>query len=227
VEYEDDRPVRIDALVLEVLFDGNAVDLREAVKRLLIGADFQRLPVVVDGSTRLIINPEGPLLMGGPARNAGHTGRKQASDTYGGAARHGDGALSGKDPTRLDRAAAYASRHVATNVVAAGLATECEVMLSYSVGEVQPTTVYARTFGRGRISNERLSEIIREVFDLRPGAIGRRFRLWTLPAEHGGRFYRDLAVGGQVGRTDMDLPWEATDAVTDLQRAAGEAVISD
>jgi S-adenosylmethionine synthetase len=227
VEYEDDRPVRIDALVIEALFEGAAADLREAVKRLVIGAEFQRLPIVVDGSTRLIINPEGPLLMGGPARNAGHTGRKQASDTYGGAARHGDGALSGKDPTRLDRAAAYAARHAATNVVAAGLATECEVMLSYSVGEVQPTTVFARTFGRGRISNESLSNVIREVFDLRPGAIGRRFRLWTLPAEHGGRFYRDLAVGGQVGRTDMELPWEALDAVSDLRQMAGGAVTSE
>ena len=172
-------------------------------------------------ATRLILNAEGPFLVGGMARNAGHTGRKQSTDTYGGASRQGDGALSGKDPSRLDRSAAYAARHVASNVVASGLATECELMLSYAIGQAEPTTVFARTFGRGRLSNEQLSSIIREVFDLRPGAIAREFRLWTLPRERGGRFYRELAVGGQVGRTDLDLPWEALDATEALRDAAG------
>jgi S-adenosylmethionine synthetase len=221
VEYQDDRPARVDALVIQVQHRGDPADLHEAVRRLIVEPAFRDVPIDPDRSTRLSINPEGPLLVGGPARNAGHTGRKQACDTYGGAARHGDGALSGKDPTRLDRCAAYAARHAAANVVAAGLASECELMLSYAIGEAEPTTVFARTFGRGRLSNERLSEIIREVFDLRPGAIARRFRLWTLPRERGGRFYRELAVGGQVGRPDLDLPWEALDAVDPLTAAAG------
>lgn len=217
VEYDDDQPVRIDAVVIEVQFGGKDADLQEAVNEIIHGIALRAYSVTVDDATRILINPEGALVVAGPARNAGHTGRKQASDTYGGAARHGDGALSGKDPTRLDRAAAYAARHAASNVVAAGLARECELMLSYAVGEAQPTTVWARTFGRGEIPNERLSELVREVFDLRPGAIARRFRLWTLPREHGGRFYRDLAVGGQVGRTDLSLPWEALDAVSTLR----------
>lgn len=221
VEYEDDHPFRVDTVVIEAQFSGKAADLHEAVQEILGGISAHGYATVIDRETRLIINPEGALLVGGPARNAGHTGRKQASDTYGGAARHGDGALSGKDPTRLDRLAAYAARHAASNIVAAGLARECELMLSYAVGETQPTTVWARTFGRGDLSNERLSEIVREVFDLRPGAIAERFRLWTLPRERGGRFYRELSVGGQVGRTDLDLPWEQLDAVEQLRAAAG------
>ncbi len=219
VEYQDDRPARVDALVIQVLYRGQPADLQDAVSKLVMPAVFEHAPIGTDRATRVIVNAEGPA--GGPARNAGHTGRKQTSDTYGGAARQGDGALSGKDPTRLDRCAAYAARHAASNVVAAGLASECELMLSYAIGEVQPTTVFARTFGRGRVSNERLSEIIREVFDLRPGAIARRFRLWTLPQERGGRFYQQLAVGGQLGRTDLDLPWEQLDAVDALANAAG------
>lgn len=217
IQYEDDAPARVDALVFQVQHRGDPADLREAIQKRVVAQVFQSQPIAPDTRTRLIVNAEGPLLVGGPARNAGHTGRKQAVDTYGGAARQGDGALSGKDPTRLDRCAAYAARHAANNVVAAGLATECEVMLSYAIGQAAPTTVYARTFGRGRISNDLLSDLVRQVFDLRPAAIAQRFRLWTLPRERGGRFYRELAAGGQVGRTDLDLPWEATDAVEALQ----------
>ena len=220
VEYAGDLPVRIDALVMQLQYRGRPIDLREAVWELVVAPTFTDGAVGPDRATRLSINPEGPLGVGGPARSPGHTGRKQASDTYGSAARHGDGALSGKDPSRLDRCAAYAARHVASNVVAAGLATECEVMLSYAIGRAEPATVSARTFGRGQVPNERLSEIVREAFDLRPGAIARRFRLWTLPRERGGHFYRELATGGQVGRTDLDLPWEALDAVDVLHAAA-------
>jgi S-adenosylmethionine synthetase len=220
VEYGDDRPVRIDAIVLQVLHRGEPDQLREAVDALLLEPAFADQEIRPDPKTRIVLNAEGPLLIGGPARNAGHTGRKQVSDTYGGAARQGDGALSGKDPSRLDRCAAYAARHAATNVVAAGLATECELMLSYAIGEAEPTTVFARTFGRGTLPNERLSEIVREVFDFRPGAIARRLKLWTLPRERGGRFYRLLATGGQIGRPDLDLPWERTDAIDELRRAA-------
>lgn len=226
VEYEGDRPVRIDALVMQLQHRGDAVDLRDAVWRLVVEPTFNRARVGPDSATHLSLNPEGPLLVGGPARGPGHTGRKQASDTYGSAARHGDGALSGKDPSRLDRCAAYAARHVASNVVAAGLATECEVMLSYTLGRAEPATVYARTFGRGQLTNERLSELIRALFDLRPGAIGRRFRLWSLPRERGGHFYRELATGGQVGRTDLELPWEALDAVETLREAGGRTMPS-
>jgi S-adenosylmethionine synthetase len=219
VEYRDDRPVRIDAIVLQVLHRGKPADLREAVDSLVLEPVFADQEVRPDRQTRVVLNAEGPLALGGPARNAGHTGRKQVADTYGGAARHGDGALSGKDPSRLDRCAAYAARHAALNVVAAGLASECELMLSYAIGEAEPTTVYARTFGRGVPSNEQLSKMVRDVFDLRPGAIARRFKLWTLPRERGGRFYRLLATGGQVGRPDLDLPWERTDAAEALRRA--------
>ena len=223
VEYAGDRPARVDALVMQLQHRGDPTDLHDAVWRLVVEPTFDRAPVGPDTATRLSLNPEGPLLVGGPARGPGHTGRKQASDTYGSAARHGDGALSGKDPSRLDRCAAYAARHVASNVVAAGLATECEVMLSYTLGRAEPATVFARTFGRGQLSNERLSELIRQRFDLRPGAIGRRFRLWLLPRDRGGHFYRDLAAGGQVGRTDLDLPWEALDAVETLRQASPPA----
>jgi len=221
IEYEDDRPARIDALVFQILHRGEPSELREVIRSRVIAPTFAHQPIKPDASTRVIVNAEGPLLVGGIARNAGHTGRKQATDMYGGASRQGDGALSGKDPSRLDRSAAYAARHVASNIVASGLATECELMLSYAIGQAEPTTVFARTFGRGRLSNEQLSSIVREVFDLRPGAIARRFHLWTLPRERGGRFYRELAVGGQVGRTDLNLPWEALDATDALQRAAG------
>ena len=226
VEYDDDRPIRIDAVVIETQFSGKPADLHEAVRGVLEGFPALGYDIAVDAATRLLINPEGALIVAGPARNAGHTGRKQASDSYGGAARHGDGALSGKDPTRLDRLAAYAARHAATNIVAAGLARECELMLSYAVGEIHPTTVWARTFGRSDIPNDRLSQIVREVFDLRPGAIAEHFRLWTLPRERGGRFYRELSVGGQVGRIDLDLPWERLDAQDELKAAAGALVTS-
>jgi S-adenosylmethionine synthetase len=219
VEYEGDRPTRIDAVVLQLVHRGAPDDLRAALEPLVLDRVFANQEVRPDQATRVVLNAEGPLVIGGPARNAGHTGRKQAADMYGGAARQGDGALSGKDPSRLDRCAAYAARHAAANVVAAGLATECELMLSYASGEPEPTTVYARTFGRGTISNEQLSSTIREVFDFRPGAIARRFNLWNLPRERGGRFYRRLATGGQVGRPDLDLPWERTDAVDQLRRA--------
>jgi S-adenosylmethionine synthetase len=220
VEYDGDQPARVHSLVMQLQYRGKPTDLEDTLPRLVIEPTFQGAAIGPDRTTRLSINPEGPLVVGGPARSPGHTGRKQASDTYGSAARHGDGALSGKDPSRLDRCAAYAARHVASNVVAAGLATECELMLSYTLGQAEPATVYARTFGRGQLSNESLSRIVREVFDLWPGAIARRFRLWSLPRERGGHFYRELATGGQVGRTDLDLPWEALDAVEALREAA-------
>jgi S-adenosylmethionine synthetase len=220
VEYMDDRPARIDAVVIQVVYRGSQNTLRDAVQTLVLDPLFADQEVRPDARTRVIVNAEGSGNVAGPARNAGHTGRKQAADTYGGAARHGDGALSGKDPSRLDRCAAYAARHAATNVVAAGLASECELMLSYAIGEAEPTTVFARTFGRGTISNERLSSLLRETLDFRPVVIARRLGLWTLPRQRGGRFYRLLASGGQVGRPDLNLPWESTDVAERLRAAA-------
>jgi S-adenosylmethionine synthetase len=220
VEYVDDQPARIDAVVLQVVHRGSQSDLRAAVESLVLGPLFDGQAVRPDRQTRIVVNAEGSSGVAGPGGNVGHTGRKQAADTYGGAARHGDGALSGKDPSRLDRCAAYAARHAAANVVAAGLATECELMLSYAIGEAEPVTVYARTFGRGPLPNDRLSALVREQFDFRPAVIAKRFGLWTLPRQRGGRFYRLLASGGQVGRPDLDLPWDRLDHVEALRRAA-------
>ncbi|MHB0868270.1 MAG: methionine adenosyltransferase domain-containing protein [Chloroflexota bacterium] len=220
VEYEDGRPTRIDTIVVQLQHSGSPQDLAEGLQSLAFDPVFKGMPIAPDGSTRLLVNPGGPLEAAGPARDAGHTGRKNADDTYGGAARHGGHALSGKDPSRLDRSASYAARHAATNVVAAGLASECELMLSYAIGEARPTTVSARTQGTGLLQDERLSEIIAELFDLRPGVIEQQLRLRWLPRERGGRFYQRLAVGGQFGRTDLDAPWETLDAVDALRDAA-------
>lgn len=220
IEYADHQPIRIDTIVIQSQYLGDPRPLREELAALAIDPTFQTLKVAPDGATRIIVNPAGPFEAAGPARDAGLTGRKNADDTYGGAARHGGHALSGKDPGRLDRSASYAARHAAINVVAAGLAGECELMLSYSIGESRPTTVSARTFGTGVLPDERLSELIGELFDLRPGAIEKRLRLRLLPKERGGGFYRKLAAGGHFGRTELDPPWEKLDMAELLRRAA-------
>ncbi len=221
IEYADNRPARIDTIVVQLQYLGSPLELSDGLQKLAFAPSFKAIQMEPDAATRLIINPGGPLEAAGPARDAGHTGRKNADDTYGGAARHGGHALSGKDPSLLDRSASYAARHVAVNVVAAGLATECELMLSYAIGGSLPTTVSARTFGTGVLNDERLSEIISDVFDLRPAAIEQRLRLRWLPRERGGRFYQKLAAGGHFGRTDLDPPWEKRDAVNSLRAAAG------
>jgi S-adenosylmethionine synthetase len=223
IQYEDAQPVRIDAIIVQVQHRGKARELGDAVRQVVRQLERATLAAGPDRRTRIVVNAEGPWLVGGPARDAGHTGRKTQVDTYGGWARHGGSALSGKDPGRIDRAATYAARHAASNVVAAGLAAECELMLSYAIGQPEPTTVSVRTFGTGALPDAQLSAVVREVFDLRPAGIARRLRLWTLPKERGGRFYRELAVGGQVGRTDLDLPWEQLDAVSRVRAAAAAA----
>jgi S-adenosylmethionine synthetase len=220
VEYEDSRPTRIDTVVIQLQHRGDPRELTDGIRGTALDPVFDTLPVRPDANTRLIVNPAGPLEAAGPARDAGHTGRKNADDSYGGSARLGGHSLSGKDPGRLDRSASYAARHVATNVVAAGLATECELMLSYAIGQASPSTVFARTFGTGVVPDDRLSEIVTDVFDLRPGAIVKRLGLRLLPRERGGRFYQRLAVGGHFGRTDLDPPWEHTDCVDALRDAA-------
>lgn len=156
--------------------------------------------------------------------DSGLTGRKIIVDTYGGYSRHGGGAFSGKDPTKVDRSAAYACRHMAKNIVAAGLAEKCEVQLSYAIGVARPVSIYIDTFGTGKISDEQLLDIAQKHFELRPAGIIATFGLQTLPKERGGRFYQDVAAYGHFGRADLNLPWEATDKAELLAKAAEAAL---
>ena len=164
-----------------------------------------------DAETKFFINPTGRFVIGGPHGDAGLTGRKIIVDTYGGMARHGGGAFSGKDCTKVDRSAAYAARYVAKNIVAAGLAEKCEIQLSYAIGVAQPTSVMVDTFGTGKVSDEKLVEIVRENFDLRPAGIIKMLDLRR-------PIYRGTAAYGHFGRTDLDLPWEATDKAENLKK---------
>ena len=166
---------------------------------------------LVDDKTKFFINPTGRFVIGGPHGDAGLTGRKIIVDTYGGYARHGGGAFSGKDCTKVDRSAAYAARYVAKNIVAAGLADKCEIQLSYAIGVAQPTSVMVDTFGTGKLSDEKLVEIVRENFDLRPAGIIKMLDLRR-------PIYRGTAAYGHFGRTDLDLPWEATDRAAELKK---------
>lgn len=193
--------------------------LREDLMEQVIRVVFADEPIGPDSQTRINVNPEGMILEGGPAVHAGLTGRKNGDDTYGGFSRHSGAGLSGKDPTRIDRIGAYAARHAAKNIVAAGLADRCEVQLSYSIGQVQPVGIRIDSHGTGRIDDDALRQRVATTFDFRPGGIIRRFRLRALPQEHGGNYYQRLAVYGHMGRTDLCAPWEATDHVELLQRA--------
>jgi len=159
------------------------------------------------------VNPTGKFVVGGPQGDAGLTGRKIIVDTYGGYARHGGGAFSGKDPTKVDRSAAYAARYVAKALVAAGLARKAEVQLSYAIGVARPVSILVESFGTGSLSNEDLTALVQEHFDLRPGAIIETFGLRQLPQQRGGRFYQDVAAYGHFGRNDLQLPWEQVDAI--------------
>ena len=171
----------------------------------------------LDAKTRVSVNPEGLLIGGGPAAHSGLTGRKTGVDTYGEFARHSGAALSGKDPLRVDRVGAYAARYAAKNVVAAGLADECEVVLSYAVGAAGPVSVRVRGLGTGKVDDVVLGERVTKNFDLRLGAIVRDFGLNLLPQRDGDGFYRKLACYGQMGRSDLDAPWEKTDKVASLK----------
>jgi S-adenosylmethionine synthetase len=212
VEYdEDDRPKRLEAVVLSTQHD-------EDVTQEQIHADIRKYvfdPVLpegmIDADTKFFINPTGRFVIGGPHGDAGLTGRKIIVDTYGGYARHGGGAFSGKDCTKVDRSAAYAARYVAKNIVAAGLADKCEIQLSYAIGVAQPTSVMVDTFGTGKLSNEKLVAIVRENFDLRPAGIIKMLDLRR-------PIYRGTAAYGHFGRTDLDLPWEATDKADALKK---------
>ena len=212
VEYaEDGTPVRIDAVVVSsqhaayIETETLRRDIEKNVIREIIPAD------MMDDKTKIFINPTGRFVTGGPQGDSGLTGRKIIVDTYGGYARHGGGAFSGKDCTKVDRSAAYAARYVAKNIVAAGLAEKCEIQLSYAIGVAQPTSVMVDTFGTGKLSDEKLVEIIRENFDLRPAGIIKMLDLRR-------PIYRQTAAYGHFGRADLNLPWEAVDKVETLKK---------
>ena len=212
VEYsEEGIPVRLDAVVLSTQHDPEVTqeqiheDIRKYVFDAVIPSD------MVDADTKFFINPTGRFVIGGPHGDSGLTGRKIIVDTYGGMARHGGGAFSGKDCTKVDRSAAYAARYVAKNIVAAGLAKKCEIQLSYAIGVAYPTSIMVDTFGTGKISNEKLVEMIRENFDLRPAGIIQMLDLRR-------PIYKQTAAYGHFGRTDLDLPWEKTDKAEVLKK---------
>ena len=214
VEYEDGRPARIDTIVISTQHDAgmsHAAIEHEVIEKIIRRA----IPAeLLDDRTRFLINPTGSFVIGGPMGDAGLTGRKIIVDTYGGYARHGGGAFSGKDPTKVDRSAAYAARYAAKNVVAAGLARRCEIELAYAIGVAKPVSILADTQGTGLLPDDRLAKIIGEVFDLRPSGIIRALNLRR-------PIYRQTAAYGHFGRTDVDLPWEHTDRTEDLRKAAG------
>ncbi len=212
VEYdENNRPLRLDAVVVSSQHapDVTQERIHEDIKKYVIDPIVD--PAMVDDDTRIYINPTGRFVIGGPNGDSGLTGRKIIVDTYGGAARHGGGAFSGKDCTKVDRSAAYAARYAAKNIVAAGLADRCEIQLSYAIGVARPTSVNINTFGTGRLSDGRLVEIIRENFDLRPAGIIKMLDLRR-------PIYRQTAAYGHFGRTDLDLPWEKTDKAENLRK---------
>lgn len=212
VEYEDDKPIRVDTVVVSSQHSAD-IDiniLREDIKREVI---LKTIPSdLIDDNTKFFINPTGRFVIGGPNGDSGLTGRKIIVDTYGGYARHGGGAFSGKDPTKVDRSAAYASRWVAKNVVAAGLAKRCEVQLAYAIGVAHPVSVMIDTFGTGTVSEEKIAEAVKKVFDLRPYAIIKRLDLRK-------PIYRELAAYGHMGREDLGVLWEKTDMVDALKEA--------
>ena len=212
VEYEDDKPVRIDAIVVSTQHSAD-------VEQAQIRADIEQYviePVIpaqyLDDNTKVFVNPTGRFVTGGPQGDSGLTGRKIIVDTYGGYSRHGGGAFSGKDPTKVDRSAAYAARYVAKNVVAAGLADKGEVQLAYAIGVAQPVSVRVDTFGTGKVAEDKLEKAVEAVFELTPAGIIRALDLRR-------PIYRQLAAYGHVGREDLDLPWEKTDKVDALKAA--------
>ena len=212
VEYDENgKPKRLEAVVLSTQHDEDVTQeqIHEDIKKYVFDPI---LPIeLVDAETKFFINPTGRFVIGGPHGDAGLTGRKIIVDTYGGYARHGGGAFSGKDCTKVDRSAAYAARYVAKNIVAAGLADKCEIQLSYAIGVAQPTSIMVDTFGTGKLSDEKLVELVRENFDLRPAGIIKMIDLRR-------PIYRGTAAYGHFGRTDLNLPWEATDKAETLKK---------
>lgn len=214
VEYENGKPVRIDAIVIssqhapEISHEQITEDIIENVIKPVVPAE------MLDDNTKYYINPTGRFVIGGPQGDAGLTGRKIIVDTYGGMARHGGGAFSGKDPSKVDRSAAYAARYVAKNIVAAGLADKCEIQLAYAIGVAQPVSVLVETFGTAKIAEEKIAELVRKNFALSPTGIIKELNLLR-------PIYKQTAAYGHFGRTDVDLPWEHTDKVAALREQVG------
>jgi len=221
IEYQDRIPRRIHSITIIACQqrdeEPSTGQLAEDIRENVIRPAFADEPIAPDGGTEIYINPYGAFVQGGPSVHSGLTGRKNAIDTYGEYSRHSGAALSGKDPLRIDRTGAYAARYAAKNVVAAGLASECEVLLSYSMGQARPVSVQVETFGTGAIRDSAIVERITRCMDFRPAAIIKQFNLRHLPATVKGGFYRKLAAYGHVGRMDIGLPWEVTDKVTVLR----------
>jgi S-adenosylmethionine synthetase len=215
IEYKDGMAYKIHSITVTASQESrSSVDLknfRDDIREMVINPLFKDEPLNPDERTRVFINPDGPFIAGGPSVHSGLTGRKNAIDTYGEYSRHSGAALSGKDPLRIDRIGAYAARYAAKNVVAAGLADECEVQLSYSIGLSKPVSIQVETFGTGKIPDEQIAALIERHFDFRIAGIVRQFNLRYLPSIIKGGFYRKLAAYGHVGRMDIGLPWELTD----------------
>jgi len=229
VVYDDDQPVAIDTILISAQHTTEVAGLRQAeAVRHHIREDLWRhvvVPATADlalkperSATQFLVNPTGQFVVGGPQGDAGLTGRKIIVDTYGGYARHGGGAFSGKDPTKVDRSAAYAARFVAKSIVAADLARRVEVQLSYAIGRARPVSILVDTFGTGRLDNGQLIDLVQQHVDLRPAAIIQNFGLSTICAERGGRFYQDTAAYGHFGRRDLQAPWEDVTAMANTLR---------
>ncbi len=220
VEYDGHKPVRIDTVVISAQHnpDVDLAQLTSDLKKYVIQAIIPAQ--LFDAQTRILVNPTGRFVVGGPKGDAGLTGRKIIVDTYGGAARHGGGAFSGKDPTKVDRSAAYAARYVAKNLVAAGLAKRLEIQIAYAIGVARPVSVFVESFGTAELSNFELGELIPKVFDLRPAAIIENLQLRR-------PIYRQVAAYGHFGRNDLDLPWEKTDKVDALLRLVAKKAVNE
>ena len=238
VVYENDKPVEIDTILISTQHTAEVMGLTDEQEvRNRISEDLWThvvLPATADlplkpdrANCRYLVNPTGKFVVGGPQGDAGLTGRKIIVDTYGGYARHGGGAFSGKDPTKVDRSAAYAARYVAKALVAAGLANRVEVQLSYAIGVAKPVSILVESFGSGKVSNAELTDLVQEHFDMRPGAIIEQFKLREMPSLNGGRFYRDTAAYGHFGRPDLNLPWENVgDKAASLKQAEANRIQS-
>lgn len=221
VRYEDGKPVGIDTILVSTqhtetigeLSENSAVQkkIKEDLWSAVVQPAFANIGLKPDDNTRFLVNPTGKFVVGGPQGDSGLTGRKIIVDTYGGYSRHGGGAFSGKDPTKVDRSASYACRYVANNIVAAGLAEKCEVQVSYAIGVARPVSIFIETFGTAKVAESTLLDLVKQHFELRPAGIIQTLNLRNLPQERGGRFYQDVAAYGHFGRTDLDLSWEKTD----------------
>lgn len=236
VIYEDGEPIGIDTVLIstqhaeridELSENGDVQNkIKADLLEHVIKPVFEDSTVGLDENTRFLVNPTGKFVIGGPQGDSGLTGRKIIIDTYGGYSRHGGGAFSGKDPTKVDRSASYACRYVAKNIVAAGLADKCEVQVSYAIGVARPVSVMIETFGTGKVDEEKLLKAVLKHFELRPAGIIQAFDLRNLPAQRQGRFYQEVAAYGHFGRSDLDLPWERLDKVDVLKEELAAVVIA-